>query len=73
MTQDEIMAVADMAETWPGSGALNWNEVPFGVLAAWVAKHPGNKAMPTRGFDVESVKDMFQTWWSKQSEQEGKR
>jgi hypothetical protein len=55
---DEIRAAADMAETRPGSGILEFGELPFRVLAEW--------AMNTddmRGFDVESVKHMFERWW----------
>ena len=40
MTIAEIKDDADMAETWPGSGVLNWGEIGFKTLAAWVALNP---------------------------------
>jgi hypothetical protein len=55
---DEIKDAADMAETWPGSGTLDFAELSFRVLAEW--------AMNTdhaRGLDVESVTVMFERWW----------
>lgn len=63
MTMDEIRDDADMAETWPGSGVLNWGEIGFDTLAAWVALHPQQDAAATETFDVESVKGMFEEWW----------
>jgi len=72
MTVDEIKENADMAETWPGSGTLNWGEVGFNTLAAWVAEF--NWQIPQNGvgirtdtFDVESVKGMFEDWWRTQN------
>jgi len=70
VTLYEIKEAADMAETFPGSGVLNWGEIGFKALSAWVAKF--NWQMPTTGdgiltetFDVESVKAMFEDWWRK--------
>jgi hypothetical protein len=61
MTIDEIKENADLAETWPGSGVLNWGEVGFNTLAAWVAEfnwriQPGGDGIRTDTFDLESVK-----------------
>ena len=63
MTTDEIKEAADMAEKWPGATALNFNEVPFKALVAWVASHSRRGELKTMDFDVESVKGMFEEWW----------
>ena len=63
MTMAEIYDNAEMAETYPGSGELNWGEVSFATLAAWVALHPMQTSTFTERFDVESVKGMFEQWW----------
>ncbi len=65
MTLDEIKEAADMAETFPGSGVLNWGEIGFKALAEWVALNPQQTAAATETFDVESVKAMFEDWWRK--------
>ena len=70
MTVDEIKENADMAETWPGSGKLNWGEVGFNTLAAWVAEFnwaDASEGLRTETFDVESVKCMFEAWWHTQN------
>lgn len=59
MDHDKIMDAANMAETHPGSGRLNWGEVPFSALAAWVDLHPQWSV-----FDVESVRGAFEDWWN---------
>lgn len=64
MTVEEIKEAADMAETWPGANALNFNELPFKALVAWAAMNPMQDADATDNFDVESVKAMFEDWWS---------
>lgn len=64
MTLAEIMDHADMAETCPGSGVLDWGEVSFAALAAWVAWKPNQYPARTETFDVESVQRMFEDWWS---------
>lgn len=63
MTIAEIKDDTDMAETWPGSGVLNWGEIGFKTLAAWVALNPQQTVAATETFDVESVKGMFEHWW----------
>ena len=63
MTLEQIEDAADMAETWPGSNELNWGEIGFGELAAWVALNPDQSVAKTAEFDVESVKGMFEEWW----------
>lgn len=63
MTLDEIKEAADMAEKWPGATVLNFGEVPFRALAAWVALNPQQAVAATNSFDVESVKGMFEDWW----------
>lgn len=40
MTIEEIREAADMAAKWPGVTALNFGELPFKALAAWVALNP---------------------------------
>lgn len=48
MTLDEIKENADMAEKWPGAGVLNWGQVSFATLNAWVNKRARNdSATPT--------------------------
>ena len=63
MTLDEIKEAADMAEKWPGATVLNFGEVPFKALAAWVALVKTPSVDATDNFDVESVKGMFEEWW----------
>lgn len=60
----DIKENADMAETWPGSGILNWGEIGWGALSAWVTlsvEIGGDATLPE--YDVESVKSMFEEWW----------
>ena len=63
MTLEEIKEAADMAEKWPGATVLNFGEVSFKALAAWVALNPQQAIDATDNFDVESVKGMFEDWW----------
>ena len=63
MDMDEIKDNADMAETYPDSGKLNWQEIEFATLAAWVELNPQQKTADTATFDIESVKGMFEAWW----------
>ena len=63
MTTEEIKEAADMAEKWPGACVLNFGEVPFKALVAWVASHSRQGDLLTMDFDVESVKGMFEEWW----------
>ena len=63
MTLEEIKEAADMAEKWPGATVLNFGEVPFKALVAWVALNPQQAVDSTDNFDVESVKGMFEDWW----------
>lgn len=65
MTIEEIREAADMAAKWPGATALNFGELPFKALAAWVALNPQQTAAATETFDVESVNAMFEDWWRK--------
>jgi len=65
MTLEEIRESADMSEKWPGATVLNFGELPFRALAAWVALNPKQKVDLTENFDVESVKGMFEDWWRK--------
>lgn len=62
----DIKAHADMAETWPGSGVLNWGEIQWDALAAWVTlsvEVGGDAGLPK--FDVYSVQGLFERWWTK--------
>ena len=71
MTIDEIRAAANEAEAWPGAKKINFNELPFAVLSAWVARrddrYPDPAVSQTADLDVESVKEMFEDWWRKKS------
>lgn len=63
-SMDEIKEHADMAETLPGSGVLNWDEIGWGALSAWVTlsvEIGGDATLPD--CDVESVKGLFEEWW----------
>jgi hypothetical protein len=77
VTDAEIKDDADMAETFPGSGELNWGEVGFKALAAWVDRYnwqgTGKSGVRTECFDVESVKGMFEKWWKEQNGKDGAR
>ena len=66
MNIEEIMENADMAETWPDSGKLNWGEVSMATLCEWVKLNKNTDA-----FDVESVKGMFEAWWRYQNRIKG--
>ena len=60
----DIKDHADMAAPWPGSGVLNWGEIGWGAMAAWVTlsvEIGGDATLPE--YDVESVKSMFEEWW----------
>ena len=64
LSMADIRDHADMAETYPGSGVLNWGEVGWKALSAWVTlsvEIAGDAALPT--YDVESVKGCFERWW----------
>jgi len=63
VTTEEIKEAADMAEKYPDANELNFGEVPFKALVAWVASHSRRGDLLTMDFDVESVKDMFEEWW----------
>lgn len=59
MTEQEIIENVANVE-----GELNWHEISFRTLAAWVAIHPQNSiGGKTECEDVESVKDMVESWW----------
>ena len=64
MTMDEIKDAADMAETWPGSGTLNWGEVGWRALEAWVCNQVCYGDVTVRDLDVESAKGSFERWWN---------
>jgi hypothetical protein len=60
----DIKDHADTAETWPGSGVLNWGEIGWEALTAWVTlsvEIGGDAGLPS--CDVESVKGCFERWW----------
>lgn len=65
MTIDQILLEADLAEEYPNSNTLNWSEIGFNTLSAWVDLNPvqGPEGIETGTFDVESVKVMFHSWW----------
>jgi len=66
MTLKQIKDNADMAETYPESGVLNWGEISFETLSEWVRLNPRQKHSFTEDFDVESVKSMFYELWKEQ-------
>lgn len=68
VNEKEIREQADLAETYPNSNVLNWNEVSFEVLSSWVELFPAQSVAATKEFDVESVKQMFYVWWLKGGE-----
>ena len=62
----EIREAADMAETFPGSGVLNWGEMNMQAFCDWVAQVAPQDVgtdHPVGVFDVESVQGMFDCWW----------
>jgi hypothetical protein len=64
MTMAEILDDANMAETYPGSGVLDWGEIEWTVLETWVSlsvEIGGDASLPE--CDVESVKGCFERWW----------
>lgn len=63
MTVEQIKENADNAETYPESGNLNWGEISFETLAAWVHHFPRQNIAFTEDFDVISVCGMFEQWW----------
>jgi len=67
MTEGEILEAADMAETYPGSGVLNMEEIGIDVLVAWcrlVDGKPGYENAMT--CDVILIVQMFRWWWQQQ-------
>ena len=65
-TMREIREAADMAETFPGSGVLNWGEMNMQAFCDWVAQVAPQDVgtdHPVGVFDVESVQGMFDCWW----------
>lgn len=70
MTLEQIKDNADIAETYPESGILNWGEISFETIAEWVRQNPRQESAFTEDFDVESVKSMFYEWWKSTSKNE---
>jgi len=76
MTIDEIKEAADLAEKWPRSNVIDFGELPFKSLAAWVDEMKwgdASETMPLADFDVDSVKSMFRDWWWEQNKDTGGR
>ena len=63
----EIFEMADMAQTYPGSGELNWGEISFDALFDWVTIQKTTGAQDLFSLDVESVKGCFERWWKRES------
>lgn len=66
-TMREIKDSADMAETYPGSCELNWGEISFDTLHAWVTHQKSAGDMDVFNLDVESVKGCFERWWKREN------
>lgn len=64
MTLKEIKENADWAETYPGSGELNFGEVGFTALSDWVTQIQDEGLSSC---DVESVKMEFEKWWKREN------
>ena len=62
-TMREIKESADMAETYPESGVLNWGEISFDTLIDWVTHQKTTGEQDVFSLDVESVKGCFERWW----------
>ena len=56
-----------MAETYPGSCELNWGEIAFDTLHAWVTHQKSAGDMDVFNLDVESVKGCFERWWKREN------
>jgi hypothetical protein len=70
MTKDEILDSVCLAETYPGSLTLNFNEVAYSTLVAWVEMQRETGADATLDqCDIESVKRSFQFWWIGETQQ----
>ena len=65
LSESEIRDNADRAETFPGSGKLNWSEISLKTLIAWADLYPNPGLDKTINFDVENVKIMFEAWWKR--------
>lgn len=68
LSESEIRDNADRAETFLGSGRLNWSEISLKTLIAWADLYPNPRLDKTINFDVESVKIMFEGWWKRGGE-----
>ena len=66
-TMSEIKAWADMAETYPESGELNWCEISFDALLDWVTHEKNSGSQDLFSLDLESVKGCFERWWKRQN------
>lgn len=67
MTLAQIKENADMAETWPDSGVLNFGEIGIDTLSAWVEIYNWQGDIRTDTFDIESIKGMFEDWWKNEN------
>jgi len=52
-----IKEALDHAETWDGSGIINWGEVPMSVLVQFA------KSSDMMDYDVESVQEVMLERW----------
>jgi len=57
----EMLECADAYETFPGSGELNWHNLPFSLLAEWSKAHPSVRSEEP----VETMRERFTEWWRK--------
>ena len=55
-----------MAETFPGSLAINFRELSFDTLAEFVEMRERSQGDYMRDLDIVSVESVFENWWKNQ-------
>jgi hypothetical protein len=65
MTIQEVKEAADMAETYPNSGELNFREIGWSTLERWVKHQEDEGDSAIRFFDIHSITMLFEKWWKK--------
>ena len=71
MTVPEILEAASMAETYPGSRELNWGEIGWKTLEAWVHHRVSGGDGSLVDLDICSIQGAFERWWKARSEPAG--
>jgi hypothetical protein len=70
MTIQELKEAGDMAETYPNSGVINFGEISWLTLEAWVNNRISIGYVSAKYLDVESIKDEFERWWKRENKKE---